>query len=78
MLAQQKYNEAAKTFLNAYKAYGTSDKAPEMLLKLGQSLAGMGNSDAACATFSEVPVRYPDAAQAVLTKASAELSANGC
>ncbi|QQM31813.1 tol-pal system protein YbgF [Martelella lutilitoris] len=78
MLAQQKFNEAAKTFLNAYKAYGTSDKAPEMLLKLGQSLAGMDNKDAACATFAEVPVRYPDAARAVLDKASAELTANGC
>ncbi|PRX11732.1 UNVERIFIED_ORG: tol-pal system protein YbgF [Martelella mediterranea] len=78
MLAQQKYNEAAKTFLNAYKAYGNSDKAPEMLLKLGQSLAGMDNKDAACATFAEVPVRYPDAAQAVLDKARSEQSANGC
>lgn len=78
MLAQQKYNEAAKTFLNAYKAYGDSAKAPEMLLKLGQSLAGMDNKDAACATFAEVPTRYPNAAQAVLTKAQAEIKANGC
>ena len=78
MLAQQKYNEAAKTFLSAYKAYGDSAKAPEMLLKLGQSLAGMDNKDAACATFTEVPVRYPDAAQAVLSKAKAELKANAC
>lgn len=78
MLAQQKYSDAAKTFLNAYKAYGNSDKAPEMLLKLGQSLAGMDNKDAACATFSEVPTRYPDAAQAVLSKASSEMTKLGC
>lgn len=78
MLAQQKYNDAARTFLNAYKAYGDSNKAPEMLLKLGQSLAGLDNNDAACATFSEVPVRYPNAGAAVLNKAKSEMATLGC
>lgn len=76
--SQGKYNEAAKTFLNAHQAYGTSPKAPEMLLKLGMSLAALDNKDTACATLKEVPRRYPSAPRAVLTKVGAEQKRLSC
>ncbi|MGO4842613.1 tol-pal system protein YbgF, partial [Rhizobiaceae sp. 2RAB30] len=41
LLGQQKYRDAAETFLAASKDYPQSKKAPEMLLKLGMSLAGL-------------------------------------
>ncbi|EJZ17066.1 tol-pal system protein YbgF, partial [Rhizobium sp. Pop5] len=64
LYSQGKYNEAAKTFLNAHQKYGTSEKAPEMLLKLGMSLAALDNTETACATLREVSKRYPKASRA--------------
>jgi tol-pal system protein YbgF len=76
--SQGKYNEAAKTFLNAHQSYGKSAKAPEMLLKLGMSLAALDNKETACATLKEVPRRYPSAAKAVINKVSSEQKRLGC
>lgn len=76
--SQGKYGEAAKTFLDAHKAFGTSPKAPEMLLKLGMSLAALDNKETACATLKEVTRRYPNAQRAVTTKVGSEQKRLGC
>lgn len=76
--SQGHYNDAAKTFLNAYKAYGQSQKAPEMLLKLGMSLAALDNKDTACATFREIPKRFPKASKTVISRVSTEQSRLSC
>ncbi len=76
--SQGKFNESAKTFLNAHQTYGKSPKAPEMLLKLGMSLAALDNNETACATLTEVKKRYPDASRAVLTKVSSEQKRLSC
>lgn len=70
--SQGKFSESAKTFLNAHQAFGKSPRAPEMLLKLGMSLAQLDNNETACATFREVTKRYPAAPRAVLTKVASE------
>ena len=76
--SQQNYSEAAKTFLNGHQAHGSSAKAPEMLLKLGMSLAALDNKDTACATMREVSKRYPKASRAVITKTSSEMKRLAC
>ncbi|MDQ0321762.1 tol-pal system protein YbgF [Pararhizobium capsulatum DSM 1112] len=76
--SQGKFNDAAKTFLNAHQAFGTSPKAPEMLLKLGMSLAALDNKDTACATLREVSKRYPKASPAVNAKVKSEQSRLAC
>ncbi len=76
--AQGKYNEAAKTFLKAHKNYGKSPKAPEMLLKLGMSLAQLDNKDTACATLREVTRRYPQASRTVINKVASEEKRLAC
>ena len=76
--SQGKFNESAKTFLNAHQTYNKSAKAPEMLLKLGMSLAALDNTETACATMREVPKRYPKAPRAVLNKVSSEEKRLGC
>jgi tol-pal system protein YbgF len=78
LYSQGKYNDAAKTFLNAHQKYGTSEKAPEMLLKLGMSLAALDNKDTACATMREVTKRYPKASKAVTTKVASEEKRLAC
>ncbi len=76
--SQGKFTDSAKTFLNAHQSYGKSAKAPEMLLKLGMSLAALDNRDTACATLREVPKRYPNAPKAVLGKATSEQKRLAC
>jgi tol-pal system protein YbgF len=78
LYSQGKFNEAAKTFLNAHQKYGTSEKAPEMLLKLGMSLAALDNTDTACATLREVTKRYPKASRAVINKVASEQKRLAC
>lgn len=76
--SQGNFNEAAKTFLNAHQTFAKSKKAPEMLLKLGMSLAALDNRETACATLREVNKRYPDASKAVKTKVTSEQSRLSC
>lgn len=78
LYSQGKYNEAAKTFLNAHQKYGSSEKAPEMLLKLGMSLAALDNKEMACATLREVSKRYPKASRAVISKVASEQKRLAC
>ncbi|MBN9672499.1 tol-pal system protein YbgF [Roseibium aggregatum] len=72
LLAQQNYREAADAFLKTYTDHPGSTKSPDSLLKLGVSLRGLGEADAACATFSELLNKYPNAAPAVLSQARDE------
>lgn len=76
--SQGKYNKAAKTFLKAHQTYGKSPKAPEMLLKLGMSLAALDNNDTACATLREVTKRYPKASRTVISKVASEEKRLSC
>jgi len=76
--SQGKFNDAAKTFLDGYKSYGKSAKAPEMLLKLAMSLAKLDSKDTACATLRQVPKAYPKASRAVITKVASEQKRLAC
>lgn len=76
--SQGNFNDAAKTFLNAHQTFSKSKKAPEMLLKLGMSLAALDNRETACATLREVGKRYPNASKAVKTKVTSEQSRLSC
>lgn len=78
LLGQQKYRDAAETFLSASKAYPKAKKAPDMLLKLGVSLVGLNQRDVACATFNEVGKRYPDISAAMKERVKQERTRASC
>lgn len=78
LLGQQKYRDAAETFLAASKNYPKSKKAPDMLLKLGISLAGLKQRDVACATFAEIDKRYPGTSAAFKERVKQERSLAAC
>lgn len=65
---QQRYSDAAKSFLVVLTKHERAGKAPDSLLRLGQSLAALNKKEAACATLAEVGRKYP--------KASASLKRN--
>jgi tol-pal system protein YbgF len=72
------YKNAADAFLKGYKKHKSGDKAPETLLKLGMSLAALGQKEAACSTFGELKAKYPKAPETVRDEAKAERKKAGC
>jgi len=72
------YNNAALTFAETFKKYPQSGKAPDSLLKLGMSLAALGETADACKAFHELGARYPKALDAVKERATKERAKNGC
>jgi tol-pal system protein YbgF len=62
---QQRYRDAAETFLAVSTKYEHSGKAPDALLRLGQSLAALHQKEAACATLAEVARKFPRASAGV-------------
>jgi tol-pal system protein YbgF len=62
---QQHYRDAAEAFLAVSTKYEHTGKAPDSLLRLGQSLAALKKKEAACATLAEVGRKYPKASASV-------------
>ncbi len=62
---RQRYRDAAESFLTITTKFERSTKAPDALLRLGQSLAALKEKEAACAAFGEVTRKYPKASAAV-------------
>lgn len=75
---QKKYNEAANVFLDIYKQHPQSQRAPDSLLRLGQSLAQLGNREGACGSLGAVLSRYPKASANVKKNAEDEQKRLGC
>jgi TolA-binding protein len=78
MFQRQKYREAAEAFLDMSTKHEKSGKAPESLLRLGQSLAALREKEAACATLGEIPRKYPRAAANVKQSVEREQKRVGC
>lgn len=75
---QERYADAVEVFLDGTKTYGDSDKAPDMMLKLGTTLAAMGQKDVACETLRAIPDRYPGTSDAFSARLSQERAGASC
>jgi tol-pal system protein YbgF len=75
---RENYKASASAFLKGYQAYGRSSKAPDSLLKLAMSLDRLGQRDAACSSYGELNVKFPNAPQAVRARADQERRRLGC
>jgi tol-pal system protein YbgF len=62
---RQRYRDSAEAFLAVTTKFETSAKAPDALLRLGQSLAALKEKEAACAALGEVTRKYPRASAGV-------------
>jgi len=76
--ARKLFKKAADSFLRGYTRYRTSAKAPDSLLKLGITLARLGQKEAACSTLNEMRVEFPRAPRATRDRVQAELRRVGC
>lgn len=72
------YNRAAVTFLRGYRDFPDGTKAADNLLKLGMSLAKLDKKVEACATFSELGKKFPDASEQIRSRSKSEAASLGC
>jgi tol-pal system protein YbgF len=72
MYQRQQYREAADAFVAMSKKYENHQKAPDALLRLGQSLGALSERELACATFGEIPRKYPRASLSIKQAAERE------
>ncbi len=75
---QKNYKEAARVFLDGYKRFPKGAKAPDNLLKLGMSLAALGQSDSACKTYRKLLDTFPKAPSKVRSAATAARKKQKC
>jgi tol-pal system protein YbgF len=76
--AQNKYDKAARIFAEGYQQYPKGPKAPDNLLKMGLSLAALGNTADACVALQQIGKEYATGANAVNTRAKAEIKRLKC
>lgn len=78
LLQRGAYNEAADVLLDAYQKDPQSERAPELLVKLGASISGAGEREVACRTFAQVSSNYPNLADDVAARLAAEKTKAEC
>ena len=78
MFQRKRYRDAAEFFLAVSTKFEHSGKAPNALLRLGQSLAAMHQKEAACATLAEIGRKYPKASASVKRGVTQELKSAHC
>jgi tol-pal system protein YbgF len=61
MFQRQRYRDSAELFLAVTTKFESSSRAPDALLRLGQSLVALGEKEAGCAALGEVGRKYPRA-----------------
>jgi tol-pal system protein YbgF len=70
--------EAAEQYLKVTTDYAKSNRAPESMVRLGATLAALGNAEQACGTFAEFGKRYPNATASVKKMAEREMAKDHC
>jgi tol-pal system protein YbgF len=72
LFQRQRYQDAADAYLVVVRNYESAEKAPDSLLRLGQSLAAIGQKEMACASLGEVSRKYPRAPAKVKSSTAGE------
>jgi tol-pal system protein YbgF len=76
--ARRDYQNAMVSFAEGYKAYKSSPKGPDNLLKLGITLAVLNKKQEACAVFARFNQDYPRATDLQKRRIDQERQKNGC
>ena len=75
---RQLYHDAAAAYLDGYQKYPKSNKAPQNLLKLGITLAELGEKEQGCLMLTGLEKQYPKAEKSIIQKAKYETSKYKC
>lgn len=75
---QKDYPNAARTFAEEIKRFPASARAPESMLRLGQSLIAMNQKQEGCTALAALASKYPNASKNITGQAAAARQAAGC
>ena len=75
---QKDFADASRAFAEALKKYPSSPRAPESMLKLGQSLIAMNEKKEGCLALDALSSKYPGASKTVAAQALATRHTAGC
>ena len=75
---QRDYTGAARAFAEELKKYPTGTRAPESMLKLGQSLLALNQKKEGCRALGTLPIQFPAASKSVTDQALAARKTAGC
>jgi len=75
---QQRYSDAARTFLTGIDRYPKSNKAPDTWLKLGITLGKLDQKEEACSTFLEMRKLFSNLRAQVEKRLQREVRLAGC
>lgn len=78
LFSQRNYFNAANVYLSNHNDYPDASIAPDNLLGLALSLAGLNQRETACVTYGEVLRRYPQAKDRLGERIRAEQSGTRC
>ena len=76
--ARRDWNNAAGAFAEQFRRFPQNAKAPDALLRLGQSLGQLNRKPDACGTLAELDRRYPNASQSIKIAATRERTRLAC
>jgi tol-pal system protein YbgF len=68
---QKDYDGAARGFAELLKKYPSASRAPDAMLKLGQSLLAEGQTSGGCTTLALLKTKYPKASASTVAAANA-------
>jgi tol-pal system protein YbgF len=72
------YEEAADAYIASLRADRRGVRGPDALVRLGASLAGLGQTGRACDVLATFPQEFPNASEDARRKAQREVSRIGC
>lgn len=72
------YHQSAKMFAQGYQDFPQGAKAADSLLKLGLSLAKLGQKDDACLSFQQLKKEFPGEQNSASRRATQEMKQIGC
>jgi len=76
--ARRDWPNASAAFADQFRRFPQNAKAPDSLLRLGQSLGQMNRKNDACGTLGELDRRYPTASQSIKIAAQRERTRLQC
>jgi tol-pal system protein YbgF len=78
LIQRSAFTDAAQVLADGYTKHKDSNRAPDMLLKLGVALVGADQVDVGCRTFFTLKQRYPDLAPAFQQRLAEEQQKAQC
>jgi tol-pal system protein YbgF len=74
---RHRYNDALEPFLKVVTDHSSSSRAPDAMVRLGETLNAIDQKSQACATFNALAKKFPRATEAK-AKAAREMKEDGC